>query len=178
VWLREGRFGRLIAAASPIGYGLTLALIQVEGMASWRYSLAMLLREKPLLGASPWIGEALVAIALLASAWVLIRRAAWEIREARTVLGLAAAAVVGVASFKAPGIAGGLMIVLLGFANGNRVLAGLGIASLLFYVSSYYYLLDATLLAKSAVLAATGAALLAVRWVVMNAVLPAEGADA
>jgi uncharacterized membrane protein len=45
-------------------------------------------------------------------------------------------------------------------------------------VSSYYYLLDATLLAKSAVLAATGAALLAVRWVVMNAVLPAEGADA
>jgi uncharacterized membrane protein len=70
------------------------------------------------------------------------------------------------------------MIVLLGFANANRVLAGLGIASLLVYVSSYYYLLDVTLLAKSAVLAATGAALLGARWIVLNVVMPKEGADA
>lgn len=178
VWLQEGRFGRLTSAASPIGYGLTLALIQVEGMASWRHSLAMLLQEKPVLGASPWIGEALVAAALLASVWLLLKRGGWEPGEGRTLMSLAATAVVGAASFKAPGIAGGLMIVLLGFGNGNRVLAGLGIASLLFYVSSYYYLLDGTLLAKSAVLAATGAALLGVRWVVLNIVLPKETADA
>jgi hypothetical protein len=156
VWLQEAQFAKFSSVASPIGYGLTLAMIQVEGMASFRHSVAMLVREKPFLGASPWIGEALVAIALLASVWVLLRRAGWELRELRTILGLAAAAVIGTASFKAPGIAGGLMIVLLGFANGNRVLAGLGIASLLLYVSSYYYLLDATLLLKSVVLAATG----------------------
>lgn len=172
VWLQEARFGKFVAAALPIGYGLTLGLIQVEGMASWRHSLALLLHEKPLLGASPWIGEVLVAIALLASAWVLMRRAAWEPAEPRTLLGLAAAAVIGLASFKAPGIGGGLMIVLVGFANGNRVLAGLGVASLLFYISSYYYLLDTTLLAKSGVLVATGAVLLGVRWVVLKVVLP------
>jgi len=61
------RFGKGVAIASPIGYGLTLALIQVEGMASWRHSLAMLIGEKPFLGASPWIGEALVGIAFLVS---------------------------------------------------------------------------------------------------------------
>jgi len=178
VWLQEARFGKFVAAALPIGYGLTLGLIQVEGMASWRHSLALLLHEKSLLGASPWIGEALVAIALLASAWVLMRRAEWKPGEPRTLLGLAAAALIGLASFKAPGIGAGLMIVLVGFANGNRVLAGLGIASLLFYISSYYYLLDTTLLAKSGVLLATGAVLLGVRWVILKVVLPEEGTGA
>src|SRR5205809_2120555 len=76
------------------------------------------------------------------------------------------------ASFKAPGVAGGLMIVLVGFANGNRLLAGLGIAALLYYVSSYYYLLDATLLAKAGVLAASGVVLLGARWLLLNVVMP------
>jgi len=178
LWLQEARFGRLVSAASPIGYGLTLALVQIEGMASFRHSMAMLIQEKPLLGASPWIGEALVALALLVTVWMLLRRAGWGPEELRTILGLAAAALVGAASFKASGIGGGLMIALLGFANGNRVLTGLGVASLLFYVSSYYYLLDATLLAKSGVLLATGAVLLAVRWLVLNIVMPKEGTDA
>jgi uncharacterized membrane protein len=178
VWLQEGRFGKRSSAALPIGYGLTLALIQVEGMASWRHSLAMLLQEKPMLGASPWIGEALVAAALLASVWVLLRRGGWMPGEGRTLLAFAATAMVGAASFKAPGIAAGLMIVVLGFGNGNRVLTGLGIASLLFYVSTYYYLLHATLLAKSVVLAATGAVLLGVRWVVLSFVMPGEAGDA
>jgi len=177
-WLQETRFGGLVAVASPIGFGLTLAMVQVEGMASFHHSVAMLSQEKAYLGASPWIGEAVVAITLLASVWVLARRAGWGPSEFRTLLGLAAAAVIGAVSFKAPGIAGGLMIVLLGFANGNRVLAGLGIASLLVYVSGYYYLLDATLLVKSGVLLATGVVLLGVRWLVLTVVMPKEIADA
>lgn len=177
-WLREAQFGRLAAIATPIAYGLTLALMQVEGMSSFRHSMAMLLRERQLPAAWPWVGEALVACALLASVWVLLARAGWAPRQPRTLFALAVAGAIGAASFRAPGIAGGLMIVLLGFANANRVLAGLGIASLLVYVSSYYYLLDVTLLAKSAVLAATGAALLGARWIVLNVVMPKEGADA
>jgi uncharacterized membrane protein len=107
-----------------------------------------------------------------------LKQAGWTLRESRTVLALAASVAVGAASFKAPGIAGGLMIALLGFANGNRVLLGLGIAALLLYVSSYYYLLDATLLAKSGVLAATAAVLLVARWLVLGRVMPKRGADA
>ena len=64
------------------------------------------------------------------------------------------------------------MIVLVVFANGNRLLAGLGIAALLYYVSSYYYLLDATLLAKAGVLAASGVVLLGARWLLLNVIMP------
>ena len=45
-------------------------------------------------------------------------------------------------------------------------------------MSGYYYLLDATLLVKSGVLMATGAVLLAARWLVLNVVMPEEEADA
>ena len=55
-------------------------------------------------------------------------------------------------------------ILLLGYANGTRLLTALGIIALLWYSSSYYYVLDATLLVKAGWLAATGAAVLAGRW--------------
>jgi len=109
---------------------------------------------------------------LLSAVWMLLRRAGWSLPESKSILSLAVAGAIGAASFKAPGVAGGLMIVLVGFANGNRLLAGLGIAALLYYVSSYYYLLDATLLAKAGVLAASGVVLLGARWLLLNVVMP------
>jgi hypothetical protein len=166
LWLSELRLGKVHDLLAPIGYGLTLAYIQAEIM-----PLASVRVE-------PWVGQALVAAALIAAAGALLRRTGWRMSETRSVLALLATAAIGAASFKAPGVAGGLMIVLLGFANGNRVLAGAGIAALLFYISKYYYLLDATLLAKSGVLALTGAALLAARWLLLNLVLPKGAKDA
>ncbi len=172
VWLNEARLGRLRAIVTPIGYGLTLAFMDLG------HSMTMMLGVRVAPGGSPWIGAALVGAALLLSVGVLLQRTGWGLGESRTVWALLAAAVIGAASFKAPGIAGGLMIALLGFANGNRVLLGLGIAALLFSVSSYYYRLDATLLVKSGVLAATGVVLLAARWLVLSVVMPKESADA
>lgn len=176
-WLNELRLAKLHTAATAIGYGLSLAFIHVE---SWSFSKDSMIRS---LGADPspwaqaWMGQALVLAALLVVIGMLIRRAGWSLREAKAVLALAAAAAVGAASFKAPGLAGGLMIVVLGFSNGNRVLTGLGIAALLYCVSSYYYLLDVTLLAKAGVLAASGVVLLAARWLLLNVILPKD-ADA
>jgi hypothetical protein len=171
-WLNEARLGKLHAIVTPIGYGLTLSFMQIEGSAFFIHSLAMMFRPRFVPGAWPWAGEAFVAAALIVSVWVLLKRAGWPLLAPRTLLALIAVLAVGAASFKAPGIAGGLMIALLGFSNGNRVLVGLGIAALLFYVSGYYYLLDATLLVKSGVLMATGAVLLAARWLVLNVVMP------
>jgi uncharacterized membrane protein len=178
VWLNEARLGKLHAVVTPIGYGLTLAFMQIEGAALVGHSLAMLFRSRIVHGAWPWTGEALIAAALIVSVWVLLRRAGWTLLVPRTLLALIAIVAIGAASFKAPGIAGGLMIALLGFSNGNRVLVGLGIAALLLYVSGYYYLLDATLLVKSGVLLATGVVLLAARWLVLNVVLPEAQTDA
>ncbi len=175
VWLSELRLGKLHAVVAPVGYGLTLALIQVEATSIMESSLVVMFgtRAAPNFLGRPWIGEALAAAALVATAWTLLRRASGGL-DGRAALALLAAAVVGAVSFKAPGVAGGLMIVLLGFANGNRVLAGIGVAALLAAVSGYYYRLDATLLVKSGVLAATGAVLLGVRVLVLRGVLPWE----
>ena len=68
------------------------------------------------------------------------------------------------ASLKAPGVGAATAILVLGYANGNRVLAGLGIATLIAYLSHYYYNLEATLLEKSILMMATGAALIAARF--------------
>jgi len=157
---------------TPIGYGLTLAFIQVEGSNFTGHSVMAMLGSDARTWAMPWMGEALVVAAFLVAIGTLLRRAGWTMLESRSILSLAVAAALGAASFKAPGVAGGLMIAIVGFANGNRLLAGLGIAALLYYVSSYYYLLDATLLAKAGVLAASGVVLLGARWLLLNVIMP------
>jgi uncharacterized membrane protein len=78
------------------------------------------------------------------------------------------AAVIGVLSLQVTGLVQGTTLLLLAFAVGNRLLAGLGVATLLYAVSSYYYWLDITLLEKSGTLLALGLVLLAVRWFVIR----------
>jgi uncharacterized membrane protein len=69
---------------------------------------------------------------------------------------------------KAPGLAPATLILLLGYGNGNRVLSGMGVVTLLGYLSFYYYSLEATLLYKSGVMIATGLSLLAIRVMVQT----------
>jgi uncharacterized membrane protein len=63
----------------------------------------------------------------------------------------------------APGATTALLLLLLGFGAGDRVLLGLGFAALAGFVSHYYYQMQATLLAKSGVLLVTGLVLLLAR---------------
>jgi hypothetical protein len=177
VWLNEARLARWHAIAVPIGYGLTVAFIQMEGTILLGHELLMHMAGSTA-PQRPWLGEALVTVNLIATIATLVKRAAWRWSEARTVFSFVAVVAIGAASFKAPGVAGGLMIVVLGYANGNRVLAGLGVAALLFYVSAYYYQLDVTLLVKSGVLAATGAVLLAARWLMLKVLMPEDAGHA
>ena len=79
---------------------------------------------------------------------------------------------------QAPGMTACLLIVLLGFSNGNRLLVGTGIAARALYMGGYYYLLHVTLLEKSTVLLVTGLVLLGARWSILNHVMPQEHADA
>jgi uncharacterized membrane protein len=110
------------------------------------------------------MGATLCAAVLLAVVLLLLQR--WDLpltgREGFIAIGAAMA--VGIASFAAPGIPIALTLVLLGRANGDRILLGLGVISLLGYVIAYYYLLDTTLLTKSITFASTGAVLLVTRW--------------
>ena len=58
------------------------------------------------------------------------------------------------------GLSVALTLLIVGFARGNRILQGLSLAALLWIVGRFYYTLHTTLLVKSALLIATGAALL------------------
>ncbi len=108
--------------------------------------------------------------------WRLLQRLNHRLPEPLAITALVCTVILSAVSIEAPGITAGMMILLLGFAGSNRVLMGLGIVSLLFYISSYYYLLDATLLDKARTLLVTGVVLLLVRWVMLNMIHRHKGA--
>lgn len=176
IWLGEARWGHRGMLLRPVGYGVTLALVLLEVQAlRYHEFLAMLLAREGLLLRFPlWWGELLMGGLLVAVVGQLLSRRGEAWRSPRMGAALLAAALVAGASLEAPGIAAGFIIVLLGFANGNRVLLGLGIAASLFYVGSFYYSLAVTLLVKSGIMAVTGGALLVLRWVALRWVLPEE----
>ena len=174
-WANESRYARVQSTAIPIAYGITLAYLYIEALPVYRWmGFAGMRSIEPALPFTFWLAEILAGAALIVTVGVLLKRAGWDLAERRAMPALAAAAGVAFASLGAPGIAGGLTIVLLAFGNGNRVLLGLGIAGLLYYLSRYYYQLDMTLLGKAGVLAATGVVLLAARWLVLRLVMAAR----
>lgn len=63
----------------------------------------------------------------------------------------------------APGLPAALLVLVLGFRHGRRLLMGLALAFLALFLTLFYYNLNLTLLAKSFLLMGTGLALLAVR---------------
>lgn len=153
VWLNERRWLRHDADWRPIGYGLALAMVQIHaqlllGGAAWLVSGPAV--RAPML--AWWIGRvAVAAVFVYAVARLLGSRAAL------------AAVVLAALLSPAPGSTTALLLLLLGFAAGDRVLLGLGCAALVGFVSHYYYQMQATLLAKSGVLFVTGALLLLAR---------------
>ncbi len=67
--------------------------------------------------------------------------------------------------YQAPGIIAAIIILILGFQRGNRILMGMAIISLGVFFIAYYYHLNISLLMKSSTLMTAGLALLALRFV-------------
>ena len=170
VWLKEfdhARDGPLVRAG---GYGLALAAVVITVMHG-ELSIARILdNPKPPVGgvAGAWIGAGLTGAALLWAVVQLLAREDVPLESNQGKVAFVGAVILAVATLKAPGIGPAAAVLVIGFANGNRVLAGFGILALLGYLSHYYYALQITLLEKSAVLAGTGIALLALRWALLR----------
>jgi uncharacterized membrane protein len=62
-----------------------------------------------------------------------------------------------------PGILAAVIILVLGFQRGNRLLLGLGAVGLAVFLIAFYYHLEITLLVKSLILLGTGLLLLGLR---------------
>lgn len=170
VWLNEFHWQRWGAMLRPVGYGLTLALLQWKGQLLFGDSMVLLMDQPEQLQsiAPTWVGELATGMLLIVVVGRLMSRGGESWTSRRMLVALLVASLLATVSLEAPGIATGFTIILLGFSNTNRVLIGLGIAALLLYISAYYYTLHATLLTKAEILAATGATLLLARWAVLK----------
>lgn len=158
IWLHPVRIAARPAFWQALGYGFAIALLHLDGALLigpefWRMLLP---KGAPAPHFLLWAGPAIAGLVLV--------YAAWQLREGAGIFTVATAIVAALCGLAAPGIGAALLILILGFANSNRVLIGLGLLAFGGYLSHFYYQLTYTLLAKSAVLAATGAALLALRW--------------
>jgi uncharacterized membrane protein len=182
-WLNEFRFAGCGAEIRPLAYGLTLLviveLVTQSSIGYWR-SAWMGRGQMTFIGGTLgfWIGAALIGAITVWAVWKLLLRQGIAISKGPGLAALAGAALVGLISVKAPGVGIAVTMLLLGYANGNRVLTGLGILSLLAYWSYYYYSLEMTLLEKSEVLVCAGVALIAARLAMKRRWPIGDGEDA
>lgn len=110
-----------------------------------------------------WLASLSLGFVLIASVLTLLKRGGIALTSRVSLSSLVLAVLVALIGIYAPGITVGLVVVLLGFSRGNNILTGLGLVTLVVFVSQFYYLLHLTLLQKSVVLFASGLALLLVR---------------
>lgn len=168
LWLNEFRYPQQIKKNQAIAYGLVLALIPLKGTMIFGYDLldwsGNINRVEPWI--KPWMGEVLTGLVTLYVVWQLLQRHYPSLLHRVPLALLVATFLLCIAALEARGITCGIIILMLGFSASNRVLMGLGIVSLLFYISAYYYLLDTTLLNKSISLLAIGTGLIILRWLI------------
>ena len=167
VWLREFKHPLRGALVRSAGYGLALAGVQTAVMHGGHWFRWLIGAGGRYTGGGEvlaWTGAVVTGVVLFGTVLLLLRRerVALDSGPGRAVL--TAAAVLALASLKAPGLGPCAAILVVGYANGNRVLVSQGVAALVGYLSHYYYALHATLLEKSALLGCTGLALLAARF--------------
>lgn len=176
VWRCELRLAARADLWRPMGYGLALGVLQTAATPLLGGEVMSLFRRHGngwLQTYGPEVGTLLVAVIFLVVTVHLLREldVAPSSREGLAILCCAALAM-GI-SFPTYGLAAALLLLILGFSGGNRVLFGLGLLAVASFLSHYYYQMRETLLFKSLVLGAIGAFLLAARWV-MGRFFPAR----
>ena len=108
-----------------------------------------------------WLARAAHAAGLVAVLALLWRGAA---PERRPLVAAAGAAAILLGAVTAAGLLASLLLLALAYLLGSRMLAALGIAAHIWFLSRFYHDLQLDLLEKSGMLVAAGAVLLALWW--------------
>ena len=115
-----------------------------------------------------YLAQALLTLASLYAAYLILKRYNIQLLSATGLIVIGATAVLGVVSIYVSGLLATSLIIVIAFANSQRVLLGLGIIALVSYIFWYYYQLDTSLLLKSASMLVVGIGLLLIRWLLIR----------
>ncbi len=180
VWLNEFRFPKQIEKLRAFGYGLVLATLIIKATNHFFHRNSWNIQEIKTLDANlwfqPWMEQVLLSVITLYIVWKLLQKVHPKPSQIATILALFGVFLITFLSFQAQGLLTGVMVILLGFSASNRVLLGLGIITLLYFISNYYYSLQNTLLDKSIILSILGIALLAGRFIMLK-LLPEQSME-
>ncbi|MBT9613060.1 MAG: DUF4401 domain-containing protein [Burkholderiales bacterium] len=177
LWLKETVFvsAGMERLVRPVAYGLVIAL----------FGLLLPSIFPPFLDAhNPltlhvrylWLSTALLGAGLLYLVHVLLTERGLAPFGSFALTAYGAVVLLTLPAQRAPGLIGALLVLLLGFRRGNRLLMGMALLFLAVFLSAYYYHLSISLLMKSAALAGSGVVLLALRWLLLQQ-WPAQEVD-
>jgi hypothetical protein len=163
--LASGRYSHLL---QPLTSGLMLGAFGLL-MLSTLYLLPELGGEFSFYP-RPWISTLLLGAELL-SLTHLIGPAIFEARDSRQQAQIYGLLTLVIAlAWNAPGLILGLIVLMLGVHCGRATFVGAGIGFFAFFLAAFFYGIEVSLLTKSYTLAASGAALLLLRWFLIRSI--------
>lgn len=170
LWLHEFAYPRQLQRIVPIAYGITLGLLLARSF--WAFGMNFWTADSTGMDDTTrlpfWLGNVLLTLVMVFVVWRLLQRHGLMWTDRRWQAAMVAALLLGALSQEVSGISIGMTLLVLGFAARNRVLMGIAIAALLYFISSYYYFLGAILLVKSAILVSVGVVCLLLRWMALR----------
>jgi uncharacterized membrane protein len=167
--LNEWRYPKRQRLLEAISYGIVLTIIPLQASSSLGYEISYWLNEASNTSITHhYLEQILMIIVMLYMVLMLIKRSNFDFPIMTQLSLIGATICFCLLSMQAAGITVGLAIMVLGFSNSNRILQGLGVTALLYYIGSYYYFLELTLLQKSGSLLIVGLFLLLVRALVLK----------
>lgn len=177
LWLKETIFtwqgqDRLVR---PVAYGLVVAMFVLLLPSVFS---PLLEQHNPLTiqAGNLWLSSLFLGGGLLYLVMLLLREHGQTSTSVPAIVCSASVLLLMWPALNAPGLIGALIVLLLGFRRGNRLLLGMALVFLAVFLSAYYYNLSISLLLKSAALTGSGLILLLLRWALLKQ-LPQEEAS-
>lgn len=152
----------------PIAYAMGVALLSAELFFLSDSSLLGHYRHSPLPAEenARVMSVFMLALAALATCVFILKRENLALSQRISIWSLCATALLGLASFWMHGLSAAVLMIVIAFAHGSRLLTGMSVLAMLFFWSHFYHQLRWDLLEKSFILALSAIVLLALRWAV------------
>jgi len=159
VWSIDHRWLKQKSLWEPIGYGLSLSLLQFNGQLLFGEGDRWWFRTGNVHwfnDYSFWLSEFILAGLFIFIIYALVKRYAISIKSKQGAIVIAAGLLLLALGYFVNGTSAAILLLLIGFIKQRKILFSLGIIALLGFISWYYYHLGLTLYTKSIILLSFG----------------------